>query len=205
MIPDRFAWQRRCCAEVPGMILNAGCKEDPAQLKATWPGRVINLDRHDYDEDRLRATGERVPIRVDVLWDLTRRPWPFPDDQFGLVVFGDVLEDLPPGTQVDVLREGRRVARYVCITCPEDTPERDPHHLTAVTGELLKSWLEEAGWYPLEILRVAYGFVPTGWWVLACRPGLGPLTQYLGYAHLMPAVQAWLHGRLADADLAGVL
>jgi glycosyltransferase involved in cell wall biosynthesis len=152
---DRFGWQRWCVEQTTGLVLNAGCKEDPAGLKATHGARVVNLDRHDFDEDPLKHRGERVPIPVDVRHDLLQFPWPFADGMFEMVVLAEVLEDLP-ADQGRVLREARRVARRLCVTCPTDTTERDTHHLTTVTEETLRGWLEQSGWRVVEWRRATY-------------------------------------------------
>ena len=167
---DRFHFQRECAAATTGRVLNAGCKEDPAQLRGTFGLRVLNLDLRDHDHDALWNRGERLPIPVDVLWDLTRIPWPFAESVFELVVLGDILEDLPDdGCQPAILGEAGRVARRLCVTCPEDSVERDWHHLTTVTEERLRGWLREAGWRPLRFLVVDYLFVPRGYLVEADR------------------------------------
>lgn len=166
---DRFAFQRACCARVAGRILNVGCREDPARLKATFgPDRVTNLDRFTTAEGE-HTPDYGLPIPVDVVHDMTSIPWPFADDTFDLVVCGDVLEDLPPGAQPAVLREANRVARHLCITAPEDSPERDAHHLTTITHLLLLRWLAGAGWTKVEVRVVPYGFVPLGYFVWAER------------------------------------
>lgn len=165
----RFDWQRHCCQRVPGPVLNVGCKEDPAALKATFGARVTNLDRWDYDEAWWKASQTRVPIPVDVLHDILTRPWPFAADTFDVVVLGDILEDLPPGTQPAVLQEAARVGTALCVTCPEDTPTRDPHHLTTIPAADLRAWLGATGWRVIDFFDVDYGFVPHGWWVWADR------------------------------------
>ncbi len=153
---NRFTWQRRWVAGTTGLVLNAGCQDDQAGLRGIHGSRVVNLDRHDHDADAMRDRGERVPIPVDVRHDLLQRPWPFPGGMFEMVVLAEVLEDLPPGSQAGVLAEARRVARRLCISCPTDTPERDEHHLTTITAEMLRGWLSEAGWRVVEWLRAPY-------------------------------------------------
>lgn len=171
MTADRFVFQRNCVEQVEGKVLNAGCKEDPAHLKATFGDRVVNLDRLDYNEDIFVHEGRKESIPVNVIHDLTVLPWPFDDDEFDLVVLGDILEDLPDDgiIQFVILDEACRVATHLCITTPEDSPERDAHHQTTVTRERLKAWLSAAGWNILAMETVDYGFVPRGYFVYAKR------------------------------------
>lgn len=176
MTSDRFTFQRECAARVTGRILNVGCKEDPAGLQSALGARVVNLDIRDEDEDKLHNHGQHVPIPVDVIHDATIVPWPFEDASFDLVVLGDMLEDLPDnGCQLTILREARRIAESLCLTCPEDGPERDAHHQTRITEARLKGWLDAAGWEPVTFQVVDYGFVPRGYFVYALRSE--PLAQ----------------------------
>lgn len=170
MTADRFVFQRDCVSTASGKVLNAGCKEDPAHLQALFPGVVTNLDLRDYDDAIFHETGNKVHIPVDVQHDMTVFPWPFEDDEFELVVLGDILEDLPDnGCQVEILKEVHRISQGVCITTPEDTPERDWHHFTTITEERLKGWLDETGWEAVEFQVVDYTFVPRGYFVKAVR------------------------------------
>lgn len=168
----RYLFQQQCVDRVTGRVLNVGCKEDPAGLKGRAPDRVVNLDIRDYDEDAWNNRGERRPIPVDVMHDATVFPWPFANDSFDLVVFGDMLEDLPDDDcQPRMLAEAARIATHVCVTSPEDSPERDAHHRTTVTDEKLKAWLETAGWRVVEFQTVDYGFVPRGHFAFCERAG----------------------------------
>lgn len=177
MTADRFVFQRDCVSRVTGKVLNVGCKEDPAALKANFGARVVNLDLRDYDDDVFHTNnGEKRPIPVDVQHDATVFPWPFADDEFDLVVFGDFLEDLQDdGCQVHILCEARRIATHICITTPEDTPERDWHHYTTTTREKLQGWLDAAGWEAEEFREVDYGFVPRGHFIFAHRKPAEPV------------------------------
>lgn len=169
MIP-RYDYQRRAVLRNPGKILNMACKEDPAFLKLLAPKRVVNADLRDYDHDAWYNRQEKVPIPVDVVCDATVSPWPFQDDEFDCVILAEILEDLPDdGCQLTVLKEARRVGRAVCITTPEDTPERDWHHLTTTTEEKLRAWLDEAGWTIEDFQTVNYEFVPRGHFIYAVR------------------------------------
>lgn len=170
MPSDRFAFQRECAGRVNGRVLNVGCKEDPAQLQQTYGSRIVNLDIRDEDEDKLNNHHEHVKIPVDVLHDATVIPWPFKKNSFDLVLIGDLLEDLPDdGCQLRMLREAHRLASHLCVTCPEDGPERDAHHQTRISPDRLREWLDAAGWAADEFRVVDYGFVPRGTLVYAHR------------------------------------
>lgn len=167
---NRFEFQQSCARGVSGKILNIGCKEDPSGLKKTYGDRVVNMDIRDFDHDVFYNTGKKVSIPVDLIHDATQYPYPFKDDEFDLVVLGDILEDLPDNEcQLDVLKEVHRVSKRVAITTPEDTPERDWHHFTTITEERLKKWLMDAGWKIESFEVVDYGFVPRGYFVLAYK------------------------------------
>lgn len=161
----RFDFQRQCVraalAASDLLVINCGCNDDPAHLKAESPDRVLNCDlfAHDTVIDRRNA--------VDVLFDAARDRWPFADDDAELVVLGDILEHLKPTEILATLREARRVSLSLCITVPRD--ERDSNcdevadsmprgavHRTIVTDELLRHLLEEAGWTVTEWREVEY-------------------------------------------------
>lgn len=169
MTLDRFPFQRSCVERVTGKVLNVGCKEDPSHLKEY--GRTTNMDLRPYDQGIYFNSGTIVPIPVDVLHDATVTPWPFEDDEFDLVVLGDILEDLPDNEcQLVVLKEAARVSTHLCVTTPEDTPARDWHHFTTITEKRLKDWLDQAGWTIDSFDTVDYGFDGIhGFFVFATR------------------------------------
>jgi hypothetical protein len=170
MTAQRFIFQLHCAQDAEGLVLNVGCKEDPAHLKESLGEKVVNLDRYEYNEDTFKHNGVYEAIPVDVVHDIFVLPWPFKKDKFSLVILGDILEDLPDnGCQLDVLREARRVGKTLCITCPEDGPERDDHHQTRITEERLRDWLALTGWDPISLTVVDYTFVPRGYFVFAAR------------------------------------
>lgn len=163
---DRFEFQRQCVSRTIGKVLNVGCKEDPAHLKSNFGDRVINMDIRDFDHDVFYNTGEKVPIPVDIIYSALNFPYPFIDNEFGLIVLGDILEDLPDNEcQLDVLNESYRIGQKLCITTPEDTKERDWHHYTTITEQRLKDWLTSSNWKIVEFNIVDYGFVPRGYLV----------------------------------------
>lgn len=177
MTAERFLFQRSCVAQTTGICLNVGANEDPAQLKAIDPDRVINCD--------IEATDSYLdgrPNKVDVLFDCTK-PWPFPDDSADLVVFGDIIEHLYPQEALEALREARRVARRMCITVPRDNRfETDEQgvlqsetgyrtHCYEWTEDRLTMLLAESGWRVSEWQTVDYFFVPEGYFILAEHAG----------------------------------
>jgi hypothetical protein len=174
----RFDFQRQCVRNaiadieatphwrngrpgVMGVILNVGANEDPANLKAISPERILNCDLFDHDQVLDR------PNHVDVLFDCACEKWPFYYRAAALVVFGDILEHLAPDEIRFALTEARTVARKLCITVPcderesncddiADTMPRGAVHRTIVTEELLRHLLDETGWTVKEWQEVEY-------------------------------------------------
>jgi hypothetical protein len=174
MTVERFSFQRSCVAQTTGIVLNVGANEDPANLKAIDPDRVINCD--------IEATDSYLDGRqnkVDVLFDATK-DWPFPDDYAELVVLGDIIEHLYPDEALRTLREAHRVSQKVCITVPRDARWKETGVEQSETGyrthchewdeEHLSMLLEESGFTKtLDWQTVDYFFVPEGYFVLAER------------------------------------
>lgn len=173
----RFDFQRGSVNASKGFVINAGCNEDPAGLRAIFGERVINCDIESWDKTMDR------PNAIDKILDITK-PWDqFADDSAEMVVFGDVLEHLSYDKIVFALTEAARVARRVCITVPEDhripndikyTPDTYNPHVTVVTEELLRKALHEAGWKPFVFIQADWGFANEdghvyGWLVEAHR------------------------------------
>jgi SAM-dependent methyltransferase len=83
-------------------ILNAACKENPAQL-ALQPGDV-NLDVNDYDPQE-RISLYQIPNFVcGSLLNI-----PFGDSHFGTVVLGEILEHCPTAAADRIMQEAKRV------------------------------------------------------------------------------------------------
>mgnify|MGYP001582821771 FL=1 len=100
----QFQWLN---AEPP--ILNVGCESDPARL---WlaPG-TVNADIDDW-------SGATPGFRQ---LDATVAPWPFANNSFDTVVFGDSLDHMEHPEVA--LSEARRVARRaVVLSLPKDAP-----------------------------------------------------------------------------------
>lgn len=155
MSTDRFPYQRdsaeRALRDLSGPVLNIGSNDDPADVKAVDPDRVLNCDLFDHDQVLDR------PNKVDRLFDCARDRWPFDDQSVALVIFGDILEHLTVGEIDAALSEARRVSARLCITVPLDDRDttsderadeypRGAVHRTIVTAPLLKAALDRAGW-----------------------------------------------------------
>lgn len=161
----RFDFQRGAVHASKGFVINAGCNEDPAGLKAMAPERVINVDLHAYDEGMSR------PNVVDKIFDITDIvAWSreFARNAAEIVVFGDVLEHLSPIAMETALGAAHRVAPRLCITIPEDHRIPDDaqyvagiynQHVTVATQEVMRGVLQQSGWKPFVwISGVAWGF-----------------------------------------------
>lgn len=161
----RFAFQAECAeqalAELDGLCLNVGANDDPANLKALDPERVVNCDLFEQDQVLDR------PNAVDVIFDCAKDRWPFEDSDAVLVVLGDILEHLTPEEIGHALREARRVSARLCVTVPEDRRDdvsderadlfpRGAVHRTTVTRALLSPLLEWAGWAVTDWREVCY-------------------------------------------------
>jgi hypothetical protein len=173
MTIERFHFQRSCVAATTGICLNVGANEDPANLKAIDPERIINCDIEATDSYLNR------PNKVDVIFDCTKSPWPFPDDYAELVIFGDIIEHLYPKEALAAFYEAHRVAEKVCITLPKDNRWRKEGVRESETGyrthcyewtqKELEKFLQKTGWKVEQWQTVDYVFVPEGYFVLADR------------------------------------
>lgn len=170
----RYDFQIQACEEHPGAVLNIGCNEDPANLKARFGDRVINCDLEAWDHHMDRAN------RADVVFNCLDVPWPFEERAAELVIFGDILEHFTEPAMEHVLAEAKRVASRVAITVPEDTRIDPVHqhevwapgdynlHTTVVTRDLLAEVLLNTGWTPTVWVEGDWGFDDiTGHCVLA--------------------------------------
>jgi len=156
-----------------GIVLNVGANEDPANLKAVDPERVINCDIEAQDSYLNR------PNKVDVLFDCTKKPWPFRDDYAQLVVFGDIIEHLYPKEARAALEEAHRVADKICITVPRDKRWEKEGVEKSESGyrthcyewhqQNLSDLLQDTGWEIVFWQTTDYFFVPEGYFVLADR------------------------------------
>jgi hypothetical protein len=172
----RYDFQVEVCEQHPGTILNIGCNEDPADLRARFGSRVVNCDMEAWDHHMDRAN------RVDRVFNCLDTPWDFPDNSAELVLFGDILEHFPTIQMVQVLSEAHRAAEYVALTVPEDTRIDEAHqhevwtdeaynlHTTIVTRQVLESVLGDSGWEPERFIEGDWGFDGIkGYCVLARR------------------------------------
>lgn len=177
----RFDFQNAAVAHAKGIILNVGCNEDPAQLRARWGSKVVNCDLEAWDSTMNR------PNPVDEIFDATVFPWPFIDDYADVVILGDILEHFPYDVMVDVLKEARRVGRELCVTVPQDTRVNEAEmaanytpgaynlHTIVVTEDVIRKALSEAYWTPYIFIESEWGFNDdegqpiVGWCLMANR------------------------------------
>jgi hypothetical protein len=161
----RFDFQRGAVHNSRGFVINAGCNEDPAGLKAMAPDRVINVDLMAYDTGMNRAN------LVDKVFDITNvDDWDreFAPDSAELVVLGDVMEHFSLDVMVEVLTCVHAVAPRICITIPEDhrIPEGRRYepgvyneHVTVATQEVMRRVFAGSLWKPFAwIADVPWGF-----------------------------------------------
>lgn len=160
----RYDFQIEVAEQHPGIVLNIGCNEDPADLKARYGDRIVNCDLEAWDQHMNRAN------IVDCVFNCLHKPWPFADDEAELVIFGDILEHFTEPVIEEVLNEARRVAGKVAVTVPEDTRidpvrqhevwEREAYnlHTTILTPELLRELVGNAGWCVERFYTADWGF-----------------------------------------------
>jgi SAM-dependent methyltransferase len=109
-------------------VLNLGCGRKPR-------ADAVNVD----------VTPDTIP---DVVHNLNRRPWPFPDDRFGEVLLYDVVEHLDD--LVGVMEEIHRVARHgatVRITTP---------HFSCANSFTDPTHRHHLGWFSLDYFTGAH-------------------------------------------------
>lgn len=175
----RFDFQNAAVAHAKGIVLNVGCNEDPAGLRARWGTKVVNCDLEAWD-----STMDR-PNPVDEIFDASKFPWPFGDQSVHTVILGDILEHFPYDVMVDVLKETKRVAKEVCVTIPEDTRVNEQEmaesytagkynlHTIIATEDVVRKALNDAGWTPYIFTQSEWGFDDgqgnpiMGWCVMA--------------------------------------
>lgn len=160
----RYDFQVEVCETHPGVILNVGCNEDPAQLQARFGSRIVNCDMEAWDHHMDRAN------IVDQVFNALEFPWPVQDSSAEVVLLGDIMEHFTREAMIEVLKECARVGDKVAITVPEDTriDERAQHevwdrdaynlHTTVVTRELLTSVLHQSGWSAERFIEGEWGF-----------------------------------------------
>jgi len=126
------------------MKLNMGCGEYDRRSGEGW----VNVD-------------VRPEVRPDVVWDLEKTPYPWPNESAEEIIWKDALEHLSWRVIEDVLRECRRILRRggrIYIQCPdmEDIAKRvilDPNFKF---GEL-------SGWKAISFWCMGRGDAWGGW------------------------------------------
>ncbi len=125
-------FQREACEAAQLPILNAACKEDPAQLGADFG--AVNLDICEYDP-HTKTDMRKLPgfVHGSVL------KIPFEDGHFNTVVLGEFLEHCEHPVAMQALEECTRVLNYggkLIITYPKDPRPKEGQH----PEELLIEW-----------------------------------------------------------------
>ncbi|RDD52880.1 MAG: class I SAM-dependent methyltransferase [Candidatus Korarchaeota archaeon NZ13-K] len=78
--------------------------------------------RRSTDEEKWVNADIRPEVEPDVVMDMAETPYPFPDEEFDLVLLYDSLEHVPFGKIDDVIREIRRITKTggkLVIKCPD--------------------------------------------------------------------------------------
>ena len=165
---NRLLFQKEKAKATTGIVINVGCKEDPAALKSSLGERVINADICEIDTD------SGLPINIDVLMDC-REPWPFEDDYAELVIMAEIIEHLYVQETIDALKEARRVAPKLVLTLPYDFtlpldydgPGLWKHssgargHCTGWSEPILRDVLDKVGYTVKEWQTMDYGIMGT--------------------------------------------
>jgi SAM-dependent methyltransferase len=92
--------------KAPGILSRLDFIEEIVKRIKPPDGRVLNLGCK-----ATRLGDVNVDIRADPEVKATALVLPFKDNSFSLVVFSEVLEHLPPGTELQALREIYRVSQ----------------------------------------------------------------------------------------------
>jgi predicted SAM-dependent methyltransferase len=129
-----IAYQREMCEKCPRPILNVGCKEDPARLGTDF--NATNVDCCDFDIQEGINLYSVPNFQVASILDL-----PFPDQSFGTIVLGDVLEHGTYDLSLVGLKECWRVLMdngWLVCTVPQDARPKElnhaPEHLVTYPG-----------------------------------------------------------------------
>lgn len=182
----RFNFQRECCEKIrkqvrdmrfsPPVILNIGCNDDPANLKANY--FAINCDIITEHPDP-----PHYPYNVDKVFDCTKLGWPFDTDSVDLVVLGDIVEHMYLIEFERCLMECQRISDTICITVPKDTRIlEDPDYVSKIEGvqkghvhvevysrKQLELLLAQYGFKDQEIQTVDYDFCEEGYFIFASK------------------------------------
>jgi hypothetical protein len=178
MTVERFNFQRCCCANIPGPILEIGPNNHPAGLNTEFADRYISADRYSHDG------ALDYPIPADYYFDAGNDIWPFGENSLSLVVIGDVTEHLYPREAQHAYREAARVANHLCVTVPQDprfmyednSAAGGSQHVSYCTERYMRRLLSETGWQITELHKVDYGpWAEGGFFILAHRMDTAPI------------------------------
>lgn len=169
-------FQRRVCEFGFAPILNIGCAEDPANLAPDFG--VVNMDMVKYQNPQNWRQGNALDTKE-------------PDQHYGTVIIGEVLEHMTEAAAEQALREAKRILRplgLIGITTPYDQrsfkeqcvpghhfTNGEPtevaqgcmeHHITVWTTDKLEPVLARVGLEIVHGSQLSYG-------VPGCEYGAG--------------------------------
>lgn len=107
---------------------------------------------------------------VDIVWDLTKTPWPIPDNTFTLVSASHVLEHIPRenGVFIDVMNECWRVLKYdgqmrIAVPFAGSTMFwADPTHVNGIVPQTFHYF------DPLAPMKTYHVYKPKPWKIEQC-------------------------------------
>ncbi len=117
--------------------------------------RGIEATGIERDKERVEACLARG---LDVRRQDLGEPWPFPDDSFGMIYSGQVIEHVPEPVKLNMFRESLRVLRpggqfQICSPCRHYERARlDRGHYFLLTPSELHVLLREAEWQDIVSL-----------------------------------------------------
>lgn len=151
-------------------LLDLGCGFGLLLALAAARGiEAVGLERVDERVEDCQGRG------LDVRHHDLAKPLPFPDESFGMVYCGQVVEHVPEPVKLNVFREALRVLRpggqfQVCSPCRHFEQAREPGHDYLLTPSELQALLRQAGWrnivsldYPQQVPEMPSDVVSDLW------------------------------------------
>jgi len=117
--------------------------------------RGIKATGIELSEERVEASQARG---LDVHHHNLAEPLPFPDESFGMIYCGQVIEHVPEPVKLNMFREALRVLRpggqfQVCSPCRHwERARQDRGHDYLITPSELHALLRETGWQDIVSL-----------------------------------------------------
>lgn len=176
----RWQYQEDAIRSTEGKVLNVGAANDWPNFRSRYPGKVTNTDIYRFlpGEHYLYAA-DSEPDSSDIYFDCTVAPWPVEDDDYELVIMGEILEHISNLGAITALKEARRVGNRLVITAPldpdflgsddDDVVTKGGAHISLITEDVLRLLLELSGWSIVDWQQVDYEFTPVGFFVTAER------------------------------------